>query len=125
MTRPIKYITVTVAIVAAVAVIYYYSRFDPVLSLSFRCPIKSLTGYDCPGCGSQRALHAVLCGDFRSAWSLNPLMFFAAPLAAVYIVVESYPARFARLHRLLVRPIVVAFVLIAIIAWTVLRNIFD
>jgi hypothetical protein len=125
MTRPIKYITVAVALVAAVAVIYYYLRFDPARSLSFRCPIKSLTGYDCPGCGAQRALHAVLNGDLHSAWSFNPFIFFAAPLAAVYIVVESYPERFARLHRLLVRPIVVVFVLVAIIAWTILRNCFD
>lgn len=36
------------------------------------CPIKSLTGYDCPGCGFQRALLALLKGNFYESVHLYP-----------------------------------------------------
>lgn len=41
-------------------------------------PFKLLTGYDCPGCGSQRALHALLHGDIN-AFAYNPLFIIAIP----------------------------------------------
>ncbi|WP_316835671.1 DUF2752 domain-containing protein [Pedobacter nutrimenti] len=36
------------------------------------CPFKHLTGYDCPGCGFQRSLLALLKGDFKDSFSLYP-----------------------------------------------------
>ncbi|PTS91859.1 hypothetical protein DBR11_28290 [Pedobacter sp. HMWF019] len=36
------------------------------------CPLKQLTGYDCPGCGFQRSLLALLKGDFKDSLSLYP-----------------------------------------------------
>lgn len=43
------------------------------------CLIKTLTGFSCPGCGSTRALHALLHLRFAEAFSLNPLFTCAAP----------------------------------------------
>jgi hypothetical protein len=40
------------------------------------CVFKWLTGWDCAGCGSLRALRAVTDGDLARAWSLNPLFVF-------------------------------------------------
>lgn len=36
-----------------------------------RCLFNSLTGYYCPGCGSQRALHSMLHLDFAGVVSYN------------------------------------------------------
>ena len=43
-----------------------YSVFDPLKSSFFpSCPFKSVTGLDCPGCGSQRAIYELLHLNFK------------------------------------------------------------
>ena len=47
-----------------------------------RCWFHETTGLLCPGCGSTRALHALLHGEWGRAWSLNPLAVIALPAVA-------------------------------------------
>lgn len=60
----------------AVAVWYFdpaKARFFPV------CPLLSLTGFACPGCGLTRGFHAVFHGDVLTALDYNALLpIFAA-----------------------------------------------
>lgn len=37
------------------------------------CPFRYLTGWQCPLCGTTRAVAAVIRGDLVQAWHLNPL----------------------------------------------------
>lgn len=37
------------------------------------CPVKLLTGCDCPACGTQRSIIELLKGEFAKSWELNPL----------------------------------------------------
>jgi Protein of unknown function (DUF2752) len=54
--------------------------FDPANSRIFPpCPVHYLTGWFCPGCGSLRAIHQLLQGDFRTAWAMNPLTVLLLP----------------------------------------------
>jgi hypothetical protein len=54
--------------------------FDPATSGLFPpCPVRYLTGWYCPGCGSLRALHALLHGDLPTAWAMNPLTVIVLP----------------------------------------------
>jgi Protein of unknown function (DUF2752) len=54
--------------------------FDPATSGLFPpCPLRYLTGWYCPGCGSLRAIHQLLQGNFRAAWALNPLTVLLLP----------------------------------------------
>lgn len=54
--------------------------FNPATSGLFPpCPLHYLTGIYCPGCGSLRALHALLHGDIRQAWAMNPLTIVVLP----------------------------------------------
>ena len=54
--------------------------FDPATSGVFPpCPLHYLTGWYCPGCGSLRAMHALLHGDLRLAWAMNPLAVVLLP----------------------------------------------
>jgi hypothetical protein len=39
------------------------------------CPVKWLTGHDCPTCGVTRALFALLHGNVAEAAALNPISF--------------------------------------------------
>lgn len=50
------------------------------------CPFKFITGIDCPGCGFQRSLLALLQGDLHQSFQLYPpaiplLIFFAYGIA--------------------------------------------
>lgn len=38
------------------------------------CPVKSLTGMDCPGCGMQRSVLFLIRGDFLSSFYLYPAL---------------------------------------------------
>ena len=52
--------------------------FDPAETWWFpSCPLRALTGWQCPFCGSLRAVHALLHGAPRSALDLNPLVIVA------------------------------------------------
>jgi hypothetical protein len=67
--------------VLLVALIVVLWRFDPSVStLLPPCPFQTATGLYCPGCGSTRALHALLHADLPAALSMNPLMVIAIPL---------------------------------------------
>ena len=44
------------------------------------CPFRMLTGYECPGCGTGRALHQLMHGHVREAFGLNPLSMLMLPV---------------------------------------------
>jgi hypothetical protein len=70
-----------VATLAALAVsVVMLAVFDPARSGVFPpCPVRYLTGWYCPGCGSLRAIHQLLRGNLRAAWALNPLTIILLP----------------------------------------------
>jgi hypothetical protein len=39
------------------------------------CLFHAITGFDCPGCGTTRALHHLLHGRVAEAFRLNPMVF--------------------------------------------------
>lgn len=51
------------------------NRFYP------QCFFHSVTGLDCPGCGTTRALHSLLHGDVAAAFRFNPMLFVMAAVA--------------------------------------------
>ncbi|MEO6038483.1 MAG: DUF2752 domain-containing protein [Saprospiraceae bacterium] len=72
----------------AVLVGALYFRFDPDSCPFPRCPFLTLTGFKCPGCGSQRALHHLLHGEVAAAGSSNFLFVIALPYLLFGLVVE-------------------------------------
>jgi hypothetical protein len=56
------------------------------------CPIRALTGWRCPGCGSTRALAALLSGHFSDAVHYNPLAVILWPVLAALALAELYSA---------------------------------
>ena len=94
--RTRSFLLPTVAIAGAVA----FYVFDPATAGFFpRCPSVVLTGWKCAGCGSQRALHALIHGEFAAAWSLNPLLLLVLPYLAFGFVAERFAVRGGRWAR--------------------------
>lgn len=110
------------AVLAVVAVVYF--MVDPSESVWIpKCAFHSITGYDCPGCGSQRMLHALLHGDFAAAWRANAFILCAAPVLALMAFSAGTRRRFPGLYRRLNSLPVIITVTVALVAWTVLRNV--
>ena len=71
--------TLSASVLGAVFILYY--SFNPSdHSFFLSCPFKYATGYSCPGCGSQRAIHQLAHGNLGSAFGFNPLMVLSIPL---------------------------------------------
>ncbi|MCF0219296.1 MAG: DUF2752 domain-containing protein [Muribaculaceae bacterium] len=125
--KRILYIVLTSAAVVGVALfVWLYSSFDPANAGWFpRCPVKTLTGYDCPGCGSQRALHALFNGDLSAAWGANPMVLILTPIAAIYFFAAMIrpTSRLAPLHRALFSPYAILALAAAVVVWTIARNL--
>lgn len=99
MTLNKKHVNVAIAaIVALVAVaglvfLYLYNPQD--ISFFPRCPFYALTGYKCPGCGTLRAIHAMLHLRFGEALRLNPLLFAAIPVVAGLLLSRRFATNVA------------------------------
>ena len=107
------------------AVVVYFG-FDPSGNAWFpKCPFLMLTGWKCPGCGSQRAIHSLLHLDVLSALRYNFLLVASLPVLAVLLcaeaVRESRPMCYAKVHRVVY--IWIYFVIVCV--WWLLRNVFD
>lgn len=54
------------------------------------CPVKALTGMECPGCGFQRSLWALLQGDIAGSWHAYPALIpFLVTVAMIPVAVKS------------------------------------
>ncbi|MGE5344357.1 MAG: DUF2752 domain-containing protein [Acidithiobacillales bacterium] len=80
-------IPVALLTASAVAGLYF---FDPATAGFYPpCLFKTVLGMGCPGCGSLRAIHQVLHGNFAAAWALNPPVIVALPLVLASGVISS------------------------------------
>ena len=105
-----------------------YFKYNPADHLFFpKCPSLTLTGLKCPGCGSQRTIHALLHFDIYSAFSYNALLVLLIPYLLIVIAsritqfFNPYSKFALRIHH----PYIIwSFFVIVIIFW-ITRNIFD
>jgi hypothetical protein len=74
-----------------------YKLFNPANFPFPQCPFLMVTGYQCPGCGSQRAVHHLLNFDFSSAFALNPLLIISMPYILLGFALEKLPPNNNRL----------------------------
>lgn len=117
----IAMLAVAAVVVAGVVI---YSTFDPSASRWFpRCPFLMLTGLKCPGCGTQRAIHALLHGDVLSALHFNALLPVSIPLLLLYGYAELVRTRKPRFYNRVNSITAILAVLIVVIVWWIVRNI--
>jgi hypothetical protein len=100
--------------------------FDPATSGGFWvCPFHRLTGWYCPGCGGQRALHELLHGHFAAAFRLNPfaVLVFLPVAGYAYAAYALRVLGIARFPGAAVRNWQAIVLLAAMILFGVVRNV--
>ncbi|MBE6287267.1 MAG: DUF2752 domain-containing protein [Mediterranea massiliensis] len=55
------------------------------------CLFHKFTGWDCPLCGGQRMLRALLHSDFRAAFRYNPFLLCSLPLFMLWATAYLWP----------------------------------
>jgi len=76
--------------VAGTAFLLLFIFYNPQIMPFPKCPFKSITGLQCPGCGSQRAIYQVLHGNFAESFRLNYLFL----PAIFYGLIGGFTANF-------------------------------
>ena len=107
------------------AAIFILCRFDPAADAIFPpCPVHYLTGWYCPGCGSLRALHQLLHGNFRAAWAMNPLTIVLLPFLSYGVASRALvEIRGRGLPQVFVRAVWIRALCAVIILFGILRNV--
>ncbi len=105
------HVLIAVGIAAGLAFLFFANpaetRFFPV------CVFHYITGFDCPGCGTARALHAALHGRFAEAFGYNAALPF---VIAVLLSCMAFP-------RVTGNHVFATTVLLASLAWGIWRNL--
>src|SRR4051812_15281893 len=105
-------ISALAAAATAAAIVLY--RFDPTRVHFYpQCVFHALTGLQCPGCGTTRALYHLLHGDVGGAFRLNPMLFVFVPFAIASL----------RSRRFATQPVAGWAALGVTLGWWVVRNL--
>lgn len=112
---------------AVVVVLVFLYNINPAESVAApKCLVKMVTGYDCPGCGFQRAVHALLHGHFVQAARFNFFLLLALPyLLALFV--SDYCLRGEtqrRWQRVTHSMVLILTYLVLYLVWWVVRNIY-
>lgn len=102
-----------------------YFFFDPNQQAWMpKCPLRLLTGWNCPACGLQRATHALLHGRFVEAITYNYFIVIFLPYLLLLFVAEIL--KVLRRGRIFIRtvehPVVTKVFFAQCLIWGVIRN---
>lgn len=107
--------------------IIIYKVFNPIDNDYFpKCIFHELTGYKCPGCGSQRAIHHLLNFDISAAISDNILLIFAIPYMItgfIFDLIKSPSEKQIKWRKFLFGKKAIILIFVVIILFWILRNL--
>lgn len=125
LPQAIKSILILLLLTIGIIVLFCFNPEQYVLMP--KCFFKLLTGLDCPACGSQRAVHAALHGDFAKAVQYNYFLVFAGPYA-ILLALEQWILPKGTFQRRLKeqceKPSIAYAYLAAFFIWFIIRNIY-
>lgn len=122
--RNIKRLIIASAFLLLVGVVFFL--FDPSNSAYYpKCIFHSLSGFDCPGCGSQRSLHHLVHFEIKEALFENPLFVLALPYTLFYLYLKYFGGKekCPRIMTVLYGRKAAAVILIIIILFWIFRNL--
>lgn len=100
--------------------------FNPIKDQFFpRCPFLMLTGWQCPGCGSQRAIHCLLHFDLAQAFRFNQLLIISIPylLLGIYLTYFNKQNKHVQLRKALYGKEAIYLILFIIAIFFLARNL--
>ncbi|MBR1889921.1 MAG: DUF2752 domain-containing protein [Alloprevotella sp.] len=100
---------------------------DPSLNVwAPKCTFKMLTGLQCPGCGLQRAMFALLHGHVTEAMGYNWFLIIVTPYLLLLVLGEFWPKGYARtrIQAFTENRHTLFIYLFLYILWGIVRNIF-
>jgi hypothetical protein len=107
----------------ALGIVIVLFVFDPSHTPIFPvCLFHRVTGLDCPGCGSLRAMHALLHGQWATAIGYNGMLILSLPLL-VMVSFRWIGARLGVLSQMTIRPLWFWIYGAAWIVFGILRNL--
>lgn len=127
MTKGLRLIIGVFILIFLLSILYIFYTYNPETHSMFPgCPFFLVTGYECPGCGSQRAIYHLLHFNLRESVGYNVLMVASIPyiLLGVYLEYFGGKTRSPKLSKIFFGRRSALIVLIIIIAYWILRNIF-
>lgn len=111
-------------LILGMGVVSLYYWFDPSTSGWFpRCTFFVFTGWKCPSCGSQRAIHLLLHGNFELAWTQNALLFVALPYLLLLLLARLMRKTLPQGYSWLTHQWVVLSFMLLTIVWWIVRNL--
>jgi hypothetical protein len=113
------------ALLGGLGILLVLAMFDPAQHGFFpRCAFHSATGWECPGCGGQRAAHHLLRGHVAQALQANALVVVILP-ALIWLVVRWWLGRRGgpRLPALFLNRTCFWLLLALLVGFSLLRNL--
>ena len=99
-----------------------FYHFYSIYNIGIPCIFKTITGYDCPGCGLTRAVGEIIKLNFKEALEYNSSVFIVLPLLIYYFSNILYAWLFDKKKKELPKLIIVLMI-IYLILYTIIRNI--
>ncbi len=121
-TKHLK-IALIATLLGGFVLIYYF--FNPSTAFFIPCPLLYITGFYCPGCGSQRAIHLLMHGDLIGAFRFNPLMVLTLPILIYGLGITAANWIFGTSYRFMLfysKLFIFGYFGLAILYW-ILRNL--
>lgn len=126
MKKTIKYF---IPVIITMAGIFYYFADPQKTVVMPKCPMRMLTGWQCPSCGAQRALHELLHGNLIRAISYNFFFIIAVPFLCVTVYAiymkqkDSQSTMLVKLYNFVTSRYTLMAYLFAFLLWWIVRNI--
>lgn len=113
----------TVVLIAIIGGLCLYNEHPSKLAWIPSCLFHSWTGLYCPGCGTLRATHYLLNGQFDTAFRYQPLLISLLPILALFVGKACYENLWNTSATLPFELQIYWLILIAVCLFFVLRNI--
>lgn len=76
-------------------IVFLSTYFLSAKKFMLPCISKQLLGFDCPGCGIQRAFYLLLQGEFVAAFKMYPAIYFLVVLFAFFVFNRFHATKYA------------------------------
>ena len=111
-------------LVALAILVGYYAEIK-LIGFELKCPFRAITGLRCPGCGVSRMFLHLSHAEFSAAFNCNQVLFFLVPLFAVTALIKVIWLPEVLMPQSKYYRLGVVFIIVILLAFGVLRNVFD